>query len=445
MLLKTELLLGELGLLVVAPRLQPLFADLLDGGEQGGLDLVDALGPGRRQADADGEQRVALVATAHAGGETVGQTGVAQDREQAAFAFMAEQVGEEVGGLVTVVLERIRHREHEAHMAAVAHRLQLHMARQRRLVDQRLLDHRALQAAIGDIGEALGHHCFQLVQRLRTHQRQVHDVGVVVALVELDHPLAQGRLAGGRVGQGLTAAHREARGGVGGIEHLIEHVVLTAAIVADARHVFGVHDVALALQLIGVEQRREEELAEAIQSAGQRGGFDLEEVVGVLRCGEGVVAAAVTAQIALVGIGFGEGLGAEEQHVLEEVRQPGQIVRILGAAHADVHRGGGAVGRDVADQQCSQAVLERQHPVVAIVMGADVGLDDLLDGRFVVMCRFLGLLRLGQGRKQQASKQQAGKPGQRATAWQSRMGLEHHVSCSFQRNMGPVGCAQAGS
>ena len=55
MLLKTKLLFGELRLFGVAPLGQALFANLFDGGEQRGLDVIKALGSGRSQADVDGK------------------------------------------------------------------------------------------------------------------------------------------------------------------------------------------------------------------------------------------------------------------------------------------------------------------------------------------------------------------------------------------------------
>ncbi|KFC49797.1 hypothetical protein DK37_28350 [Halomonas sp. SUBG004] len=94
-------------------------------------------------------------------------------------------------------------------------------------------------------------------------------------MVKIDHPLAQCCFALWRVGQGVSAAHRETGGGIVWVEQLIQHIVFTTGLIADARHVLGVDDVALALQVVGIEQRREKEFAKAIQRAGQRGGLDI--------------------------------------------------------------------------------------------------------------------------------------------------------------------------
>ena len=206
---------------------------------------------------------------------------------------MAKQVGQVVGGLVAIVKQRVGDRKHEAHMPAVAHRLELDVARQCGCVDQRHIDDRPRQAAIGNRGETLAHQGFQLVERLWCDHRQVHHIGIVVTLIEIDHALAQAGLSFGAVCQGFTAAHREAGGGVVGVEHLVEDVILAPAVVANAGHVLGMDDIALALQLLGIEQWREKELAETVERSRQGIGLDVEKVVGVLGGGEGVMAAPV--------------------------------------------------------------------------------------------------------------------------------------------------------
>ncbi len=108
---------------------------------------------------------------------------------------------------------------------------------------------------IRDLGKALDHQAFQLVQRLRSDHGQVHYIGIVVAMIEVDHPLTQRRLALWRVGQGVTAAHGKAGGGVRRVEQLVQDVVLAPRFITYARHVLGVDDIAFALQLVGIEQR----------------------------------------------------------------------------------------------------------------------------------------------------------------------------------------------
>ncbi len=75
----------------------------------------------------------------------------------------------------------------------------------------------------------------------------------------------------------------------------------------------------------------------------------------------------------LVGIRLGVGFGAQKQHVLQEVRQPLQVFRVLCTADPHVHGGRRLVGAGVADQQRLQAIFQRQHSIVTLVEGADGG------------------------------------------------------------------------
>ncbi len=77
-LLEAEGLLAQPLLFLIAPFGQALFTNLLDGGEEGGFDIVQPLGPGGGQADGDGEQGVVAVTAAHAGRQPIGQSCLAE-------------------------------------------------------------------------------------------------------------------------------------------------------------------------------------------------------------------------------------------------------------------------------------------------------------------------------------------------------------------------------
>ena len=389
-LLKLETLFGQARLLGVAPRLGAGLANRLDGSEQAGLDGIAMLCPLRGQADADGEQGVASVSPRDARGETVGPACLAQGRKQATLSLMPEQVGNQVGRLVTVLGDGVVHRKEEAQLMAVTQGLHRDSPGKCLREGQRVADLRSHQASVGHRGEALGDQPLQFVEGLRGDDRQMHDIGTVVRCVEVDDPLAQTRLVAWTVGQSRAAADRKAGEGVLGIQQAVEHVIDPPALVTDARHIFGVHHVALALQAVGVEQRRDKELAEAIQGAFESVGLDGEEVVGVLWRGKGVVAAAMAGQIALVGVRLGVGLGAQKQHVLEEVGEPRQVCRILSAADRDIEGGRGLVGIGVADQQGGEAILQPQHAIFALIVRADSGCGAFLDGRSGGGCRLGG-------------------------------------------------------
>ena len=104
------------------------------------------------------------------------------------------------------------------------------------------------------------------------------------------------------------------------------------------------------------------------------GGVDLEEIDGVVERGRGVAGAAVLVDEAVVLAGVRVLVGAEKQHVLEEVREARTIVRVAGAPHVDVERRRGLVGVRVGDEERFEPVVEGDRTVVAGVGGAALDL-----------------------------------------------------------------------
>ena len=91
---------------------------------------------------------------------------------------------------------------------------------------------------------------------------------------------------------------------------------------------FTVHCIQLAIGGALSEERRDEELREVVECAREMRGRHVEVEVGELLRRVGVVRAAVFVDEPAVRVLLGVLVGAEEQHVLEEVRQTRQLVRI---------------------------------------------------------------------------------------------------------------------
>ncbi|MCV5480381.1 hypothetical protein OFN48_34060, partial [Escherichia coli] len=83
---------------------------------------------------------------------------------------------------------------------------------------------------------------------------------------------------------------------------------------------------------------------------------DLEEEVGELGTGPGVVAAAMTAHKLLVLTRLGVGAGAEKQHVLEKMGHSLPIGGVVKMTGIDRQRGGGFVGVGITNQQDPEPV-----------------------------------------------------------------------------------------
>ena len=153
-----------------------------------------------------------------------------------------------------------------------------------------------------------------------------------------------------------------------GAHQLAQHVVLAPRVVLEAELVLRIDRVHLALDVLAVEQRRDEELRETIQRGRQAARLDIEEIVRVVDRGVGVVRAAVRADEFLVLAGIGILRRPQEQHVLQEVRQPLARARVVAAAGAHVQAGGRLVGLRIRDQQHAHAVRQFEIAVFAAVL-----------------------------------------------------------------------------
>ena len=159
-----------------------------------------------------------------------------------------------------------------------------------------------------------------------------------------------------------------------GVEGLLPRGKAPEPIAAAPRDVLGVHDLALALDVLSVEPGGDEELGESVERAFQVRGVDVEEVARVGERGCGVAGAAVLGDKTVVLAGVRILLGAEKQHVLEKVREPRARIRIVGAPHVDVERCRGLVGAGVGDDERHEPVVEHDRAIVPGVGGAALDL-----------------------------------------------------------------------
>ena len=132
--------------------------------------------------------------------------------------------------------------------------------------------------------------------------------------------------------------------------------------------VLAIHRFDLALRRRRRKERRDEELRKAIEDRFEVSVRDVEVVVRVLRRRVRVRRAAVFREELRVPILIRVALRAQEEHVLEEVRETGQVRRVVVVANVHVQRRRRLVRRRVADQQHRQSVRQSKCTVHAIIV-----------------------------------------------------------------------------
>ena len=356
------------GELVVMARIDPLLADQGEVREDQGDDVVGVPDSRFGRLDPDAERREVRVLDAHPRAQRPRPAARLQRREQAAAAFVSEEMRGERERLRPVVRAQRRDREREQDRAALADRLDVESRRQGPFPVERHGDAPALDVAARHRREPHPRPVFQHVQRLAAEDRELHQVRGVVVLVEADQLVAE--VGAGAVRERLRVPDGKARERVAGVEGLPPRGRVPALVAAAPGDVFRVHDLALALDVLAVEPGRYEEPGEAVERAVEMGGVDLEEIDGVVERGRGVAGAAVLVDEAMVLAGVRVLVGAEKQHVLKEVREARAIVRVAGAPHVDVERRRCLVGVRVGDEERFEPVVEGDRAVVAGVGGA---------------------------------------------------------------------------
>mmetsp|Transcript_95600 Transcript_95600/g.267089 ORF Transcript_95600/g.267089 Transcript_95600/m.267089 type:complete len:301 (+) Transcript_95600:896-1798(+) len=131
--------------------------------------------------------------------------------------------------------------------------------------------------------------------------------------------------------------------------------------------VLRVHRVDLLVDHLLLEGWRDEELGEYVQTFLDAVVINLVEVHRFLGRGVGVVLASVQGQRRREGLGVGVLLGAQEEHVLAEVRQALEGRRVLQRAGLHRHREARLLRLGVADDQHAQARIEGRVQVGPLV------------------------------------------------------------------------------
>mmetsp|Transcript_66144 Transcript_66144/g.173422 ORF Transcript_66144/g.173422 Transcript_66144/m.173422 type:complete len:940 (-) Transcript_66144:220-3039(-) len=311
----------------------------------------------------------------------LGQVLLEQQRLQTPRAVVAQDVPDVgLGKLLVVRLQRGQgHRDPHLRAPAVVHSVA--PAEVAELVGELGLVrvHGARGAALrrdrGERVEVLVRHLQVLGDGAVGDQHEVQATGAVVLAVEilqgLDEalPLALGlrlerlQVAGGELG------HRVQRVCLGP-----QQVPQAALRVRLVLLVLRVHRVDLLVDHRGIQRRGNEELGENVERLVDAFVADLVVVDRLLGRRVGVVVAAVERQLRGVLLGVRKLLGAKENHVLQEMREALEVLRVLQRASLDGNREAGLLGLRVVYDENLEPGLERRVMVLALVRQ---GLPDL--------------------------------------------------------------------
>ena len=225
----------------------------------------------------------------------------------------------------------------------------------------------------GRVAEEARAHRLQLAQALAAENDQSHRRGVVVRGVEGPQRLTQidaslGAAAFRTVAKCGEISRAELGERVAWRGAALEQLHEAPCVALSVLSVLGVDGVQLAPRRRLGEARRDEELREAVQRLGQRGGVDIEVIVGVLVAGERVASAAVLADEGLVRPLLRVLVGPEEEHVLAKVREARQRRRVGRVAHAHIHGGSGLIRLRVRDEHGRQLATWAQAQVAVLTV-----------------------------------------------------------------------------
>ena len=359
--------------LLVITRLDALRTNETEVREHRGHQVVAMSEPRFRQLDGHPERREVPVPHARPRAQPFRPALRLQRREQAAAAFVAEEVGDEVEWVRPVVRAHRGKRERERKSAEFPDRLDLEPRGQQIFRVERRVDPRRIVVAAGHRGEPRPDPALQHLERLAADHDELHQVRRVGARMKVDQIVAD--IGAGTVGQRLGVPRQEFRERMAGVERLTPRRETAEPVAAAARDVLRVHHLTLAPDVLGVEPGRDEELGEAVERTFEVLGVDVEEVAGVGERGGGVAGTAVLGEESTVLAGIRVLLRTEKQHVLQEVCEPRTVLRIAAAAHVDIQRGRPLVGIGVGDDERLEPVVEHECPVVPGIGGTALDLD----------------------------------------------------------------------
>ncbi|MEZ4238095.1 MAG: hypothetical protein R3F59_18500 [Myxococcota bacterium] len=285
--------------------------------------------PGLRERRVHREQVVVVGRIGGAHLQRLDPARLLERREQRALALVAEQRGDVVDGAHRphVVLGRQGELQLDLPPDLERYHVDPHpelVGTERRRPHHGLLAHRRPRR---HARQPVGDHRLQRVEGLAADHRDRHPVCAVRALVQPPQVVVD--LVVAPIRERLEVPHRELALRVVGVRRGLAHLPRPPPVVLLLERVLAVDGVALALDVLRVELRRDEELGEAVERAGEGALLDLEEVGGGLAAGAGVGHPAVILDEPPVLLHVGVLVGAHEEHVLEEV---GEAWRSCGSA-----------------------------------------------------------------------------------------------------------------
>mmetsp|Transcript_4391 Transcript_4391/g.7148 ORF Transcript_4391/g.7148 Transcript_4391/m.7148 type:complete len:245 (+) Transcript_4391:3273-4007(+) len=225
-----------------------------------------------------------------------------------------------------------------------------------------MLGRRRVRRAALHPQEVLRHPPLQRVQVLAARHDQLHERRRVVPVVEGEQRLAQARLA-----QRLQVARAELVVRVGRVGRGLLQLVQPPLVGLQVVGVLAVHRAQLAVGSALREQRRLEEVREALQGPAQRARVHLKVHVRVLGGRERVGEPAVGREVLLIRPLLRIGLRAQKKHVFMEMRQSWKLFWVLEMAGMDVDSCSCCVCVRVRGQQTVEPVLQPDVTKFALI------------------------------------------------------------------------------
>ena len=318
--------------------------------------------------------RIVIANVAKSGWETPGPRAqalrpalVLEGGQEAAPAFMAEQVRDAGEGLRPVMRSDERDREREGEGAGLADRRDIEPCGKQPFPKERGGDSQARGRASLDRRKAGPDVSFQPIERFAPEDHQLHQVRRVAALVEIDE-------LGPQVGAGAFRECRrgpdvESRERVSGVEGPFPRGEPAEPIAPASGDELRLDDRAFARDGLAVETGRDEELGEPVERAFEVPGVDLEEVGRMRERGAGVSEPAMLREEAVVLVRFGILFGPEKEYVFEKVRESRAGFRVVRAPDVDVEHRRRGVGARVRHDERLEPVGEHDRAVVPRVRG----------------------------------------------------------------------------
>ena len=158
--------------------------------------------------------------------------------------------------------------------------------------------------------------------------------------------------------QSFQGANVKSRGGVIGVEHHALRGHGPPAVIFDLQLSFRVYRVLFSLHVLGIEERRNEELGETVHACLEILGLNVEKVIRVVGGRVGVAGTAMGTNERLVAVDFRVLLGPDEQHVLEKVSEPAILYRVVILPAKGDERCCRFVGGPIRYQQNLELVVE---------------------------------------------------------------------------------------